>query len=163
MGDIVLLVVLVVVLSFGFVVLFGAPYVPTMKRQVDAAFDLLELSPGQHLLELGCGDGIVLLAAAKRGIRVTGYELNPLLVVVCWLRTRRYRKLVSVRMADFWRADWPKADAVFGFILPKLMPKLDSKIVSENRGPLKVVSFAFEIPAKKIIKQQDGVFLYHYK
>jgi SAM-dependent methyltransferase len=162
-ANIIFILIFAVVLCFGYVVAFGAPYVPTMRRQVETAFELLHLQPGQHLIELGCGDGKLLIAAAQRRIYVTGYELNPLLVALCWLRTRRYRKFVSVRLADFWRADWPPADAVFGFILPKLMPKLDHKIVSEHRLPLKVASFAFAIPGRKPLKTKDGVFLYEYK
>jgi 16S rRNA A1518/A1519 N6-dimethyltransferase RsmA/KsgA/DIM1 with predicted DNA glycosylase/AP lyase activity len=137
--------------------------VPTLTPQVGIVFQLLELRPGQQLIELGCGDGKLLIAAAKRGIKVTGYELNPLLFIICWLRTRRYRRLVSVRLADYWRADWPKADAVFGFILPKLMAKLDRKITGEHRGPLKVVSFAFEIPGRQPVTSRQGVHLYHYE
>lgn len=161
--NILFVLFVLLVCCFGFVLLFGAPYVPTMQRQVSAAFELLNLSPGQRLIELGCGDGRLLIAAARRGVYVTGYELNPLLAALCWLRTRRYRRFVTVKMADFWRADWPQADAVFGFILPKLMTKLDQKIVSENRVPLTVVSFAFAIPGKKAAKTKDGVFLYRYK
>lgn len=152
-----------IVLCFAFVLLFGAPYLPTMRRQVGVALDLLDLEPGQLLLELGCGDGKVLQAAAQRGIRCVGYELNPLLVVVCWLRLWRYRRLVRVVWGNYWRADWPRADAVFGFILPKFMSKLDAKIISEHRGPLKVVSFAFPIPHKKLVRSDEGVYLYHYK
>lgn len=162
-ANLIFLLIFVVVLCFGYVVAFGAPYVPTMRRQVETAFELLDLKPGQHLIELGCGDGKLLIAAAKRGIYVIGYELNPILVAVCWLRTWRYRKFVSVKLADFWRADWPKADAVFGFILPKLMPKLEHKILNEKRGPLKVASFAFAIPGKEPVKTKDAVFLYDYK
>ena len=161
--NIIFILLFLVLLSFAFVVAFGAPYVPTMRRQVETAFDLLELQPGQRLIELGCGDGKLLLAAAKRGIFVTGYELNPILVAICWLRTRRYRKLVRLKMADFWRADWPETDAIFGFILPKLMPKLDRKIITDMRAPLKVASFAFEIPGRTPAASRDGVFLYHYE
>jgi SAM-dependent methyltransferase len=155
--------VLVLTLCFGFVVAFGAPYLPTLTKQVDVALDLLDLKPGQTMLELGCGDGKVMIAAAKRGVNSVGYELNPLLVVLCWLRTRRYRKLVRVRMGDFWRSDWPQADAIYGFILPKLMHKLDEKIIKEKRAPIRVVSFAFAIPGKKPAQERSGVFLYEYK
>lgn len=163
MVDILLLLVVAIILSFGFVVAFGAPYVPTLSKQAEAAFALLELKPGETLLELGCGDGRMVVAAARKGVKVVGYELNPLLALLCWLRTRRYRRLVRIRMADFWRADWPQANAVFGFILPRLMQKLDAKIVREKRGPLRVASFAFEIPGKKATASKDGVFLYRYK
>jgi SAM-dependent methyltransferase len=155
--------VLVLTLCFGFVVAFGAPYLPTLTKQVDVALELLDLKPGQTLLELGCGDGKVMIAAAQRGIKCIGYELNPLLVALSWLRTRRYRKLVSVRMGDFWRTDWPAADAIYAFILPKLMHKLDEKIIKESRRPIRVVSFAFAIPGKKPKAEKHGVFLYDYK
>jgi SAM-dependent methyltransferase len=144
------------------VVVFGAPYLPTMRPQIAAAFDLLDLKPGQTMLELGCGDGRVLIAAAERGIKAVGYELNPLLYVLCIIRTWRYRKLVTVKYGDFWSANWPKADAIFGFILPRLMARLDAKILKENRAPLTVVSFAFKIPGKDVVTEKAGVFLYRY-
>jgi SAM-dependent methyltransferase len=153
----------VVVLCFGFVVMFGAPYLPTLTSQMNTAFEFLDLKPGQTLLELGCGDGKVLVAAAERGICVVGYEINPLLLLLCWLRTRRYKGLVRLRLANFWRADWPQADAVYGFILPRLMAKLDQKIIREHRAPLKVVSFAFPIAHKEPVQERDGIYLYEYK
>jgi SAM-dependent methyltransferase len=79
------------VLLFGFVVIFGAPYLPTLKKQTAEALDLLDLKPGQTLLELGCGDGRVVKAAAQRGLKVTGYELNPILVIIAKLNTIKYR------------------------------------------------------------------------
>jgi hypothetical protein len=51
------LVILVMLICFGGVLLFGAPYLPTLKPQVHAALELANLKPGQTLLELGCGDG----------------------------------------------------------------------------------------------------------
>lgn len=160
-----LFVIAGLVISFGFVVFFGAPYLPTLTPQVATALRLAQLKPGQHLLELGCGDGKVLVAAARQGIKVTGYELNPLLVVVCWLRTRHYRKLVTVRLANFWNVSWPAADAVFTFLLPKYMQNLDTKIGAYQRlqgGPVKLVSFAFAVPNKVPQKTDKGVFLYEY-
>jgi ribosomal protein L11 methylase PrmA len=70
----------VLVILFGFVVAFGAPYLPTLRPQITMALDMLDLKKGQTLLELGSGDGRVMMAAAERGWNVIGYELNPLLV-----------------------------------------------------------------------------------
>ena len=47
----------ILVISFGFVVFVGPPYLPTLDKQVRTALDLLDLKKGQTLLELGCGDG----------------------------------------------------------------------------------------------------------
>lgn len=152
----------VLVLLFGFVVFFGAPYLPTLTPQVDAALKLADLKKGQHLLELGCGDGKVLIAAAKQGLRVTGYELNPVLALISWFRTRRYKGQVRVVWGNFWQKKLPKADAVFVFLLPKYMSKLDKKVIQQSSKPVKLVSFAFKIPGKEIVVQKEGIFLYYY-
>jgi hypothetical protein len=157
------LVAALVIICFSAVLLFGAPYVPTLQPQVDAALKLVDLKPGQTLLELGCGDGKVLIAAARQGLNVVGYELNPLLAVVAWLRTRRYRGQVKVVWGDFWRQSWPPAEGIFTFLLPKYMPKLHKKVMQYEHKPVKLVSFAFKIPGKRPITEQQGVYLYTYR
>ncbi len=158
-----LLIITLVLLCFGFVLIFGAPYLPTLDEQVRVSLDLLDLKPGETMLELGCGDGRVLLAAAARGWKVVGYELNPLLALISWLRTRKYGSKVEVHLGDFWRAQWPPAEGIFGFILPKYMKKLDKKVMQECSKPVKVVSFAFAIKGRRPTTEQSGVFLYEYR
>lgn len=157
-----LLAVILVVLSFGFVLLFGAPYLPTLKPQINTALELVDLRPGQTLLELGSGDGKVLIAAAQAGLKAVGYEINPFLALVSWLRTRRYRKQVRVVWGNFWSKEWPEAEGIFTFLHPRFMNKLDKKIVQYDSKPVKLVSFAFEIPNRKESTRRDGVFLYIY-
>jgi SAM-dependent methyltransferase len=159
----VLIAALVIIVCFGGVLFFGAPYLPTLQPQLQTALKLTKLKQGQTLLELGCGDGKVLIAAAQRGINVVGYELNPFLAFVAWLRVRRYRKQVKVIWGDFWRYDWPPADAIFVFLLPRYMKKLDAKINRYSHKPVKLVSFAFEIKDKEAQAVKDGVFSYDYR
>lgn len=163
MIELLFILVAILVVLFSFVLLFGAPYLPTLSTQAEAALDLVDLKPGEHLLELGCGDGKVMIAAAKRGLRVTGYELNPLLAAIAWARTRRYSKRVKVICGNFWHIKLPVTEGIFVFLLPKYMSKLDTKIVQESSKPVKLVSFAFKIPNKSITKENQGVFLYRYK
>src|SRR4051812_6247397 len=126
--QIAFLITAVIVLLFGFVVVFGAPYLPTLKKQTSEALNLLNLKEGQTLLELGCGDGRVLKAAARRGLCGVGYELNPLLVVIAWLNTIKYRKQVKIIWGNYWNRSWPEAQGIFVFLLAKYMEKLDKKI-----------------------------------
>lgn len=146
-------------LAFGGVLLRGAPYLPTLKPQAQAALELLDLREGQTLLELGSGDGTVLIAAAQAGLNVVGIELNPLLVAVSWVRTRRYRRQVRIIWGDFWTVHWPVCDGVFAFLLDRFMPKLDARM-RQVQKPL--ASFAFEVPGRKADAQRAGVFLYRY-
>ncbi|HET7059791.1 MAG TPA: hypothetical protein VFH99_00515 [Candidatus Saccharimonadales bacterium] len=156
------LAALVLLIFFAGVLLFGAPYLPTLKPQVKTALQLADLKPGQTLLELGCGDGRVLLTAAKQDLNVVGYELNPLLALIAWARTRRYRRQVRVVWGDFWRADWPPAAAIFTFLLPRYMAKLDKKCIQYPDKPVKLLSFAFEIPGKQPQHHKNGVYVYDY-
>ncbi len=154
------------ILIFGGVVLFGAPYLPTFKKQTEDALDLLNLKRGQTLLELGCGDGRVLAAAARRGINAVGYELNPVLALIAWFRCLRYKKLVKVRLGNYWWASWPKVDGVYVFLLDRYMQKLDRRIVRQAKDTnksIRLVSYAFKIPRKKVQTQKDALFLYIYK
>lgn len=116
---------------FGMVLLSGAPYVPSMRKQINAGLDLLDLKRGQTMLELGCGDGRVLRAAAKRGWNAVGYEINPLLVLAAKLQTWRYRRQVRVVWANYWRSKWPEAQGIYVFLLDPYMGKLDKKIIQE--------------------------------
>jgi 16S rRNA A1518/A1519 N6-dimethyltransferase RsmA/KsgA/DIM1 with predicted DNA glycosylase/AP lyase activity len=150
------------IISFSVVLAFGAPYLPTLKPQIEATFELAELQSGDTLIELGCGDGRVLVAAAKAGIKSVGYELNPLLALTSYLRTRRYKGLVKVVWGNFWTKPWPEADAISVFLLDRYMKKLDKKCVQYSYKPIKLVSFAFKVPGKTPDRHKDGVFLYRY-
>ncbi|MDP9129322.1 MAG: class I SAM-dependent methyltransferase [Candidatus Binatota bacterium] len=150
------------VICFGGVLLVGAPYLPTLNPQLKAALKLAGLKPGDTLLELGCGDGRVLIAAARQGLNTVGYELNPLLALVAWLRTRRYRKQIKIIWGNFWIQQWPPADAIFVFLLPRYMAKLNKKVIQYPHQPVKLVSFAFTIPDRPSSSQKAGSYLYKY-
>lgn len=162
MSDAFYIALVIVILCFGFVLLFGAPYLPTMSKQIDTAFQLAKLKTGQTIIELGSGDGRVAIAAAKRGANVIAYELNPLLVIFSKLRCFRYRKNIKIIWANFWNVDLPDADIIFTFLLPKYMTKLDKKLSEYKHKPVMFASYAFEIPKKKPFAKKNGVFLYKY-
>jgi 16S rRNA A1518/A1519 N6-dimethyltransferase RsmA/KsgA/DIM1 with predicted DNA glycosylase/AP lyase activity len=157
-----LLAIVAVLACFAGVLLVGAPYLPTLSPQVEAAIKLSGLKSADTLLELGCGDGKVVLAAARQGITVVGYELNPLLAALAWLRTRRYRHNVTIIWGDFWRKPWPEAEGIFVFLLPKYMKRLDTNVMQYKHKPVKLVSFAFKIPDKAVSAEQKGLFVYDY-
>jgi SAM-dependent methyltransferase len=159
----ILVVLCVIVFLFGFVLLYGAPYLPTMKKQINEVLDLLELKPGDTLLELGCGDGAVLLVAARRGIKSVGIELNPILFLVASMRTFRYRELASVQLGNYWNMKWPAVDGIYVFLLDSFMSRLHTKLVdySTDNSTL-VVSYTFQITEKKPKTVKNGMFLYSY-
>ena len=142
--------------------IIGAPYLPIMRRDYEPILDLANLKPGQTILDLGSGDGRFLLAAARRGYRAIGYEINPFLYVISRLLTWRYRSLVTIHLANFWPADLPPVDAIYVFLIDRLMPKLDTKLTKEIAKPTPVISFVFKIPGRKPQVQTRNAYLYWY-
>jgi len=153
---------LVLIFVFSFVIFFGAPYLPTLKKQTTEALDLLDLKEGQTLLELGSGDGRVLREAARRGIKSLGYELNPILYIYSKIRCRKFAPLITVLFGNYWTKPLPAADGIYVFLLNRYMTKLDTKINQEMKHPLKVVSFAFAFPNRTPTKTQNGLMLYEF-
>lgn len=151
-----------VILIFGFVVFFGAPYLPTFNKVQNTALDLLDLKPGQTLIELGSGDGRVMREAAKRKLNVVGYELNPILVIISFFATIKYRRQIKIVWGNYWRRKWPKADGIYVFLVGPYMKKLDKKIKKEFPEGILVASNSFDIPAKKPKKKKGSVYLYKY-
>lgn len=153
-----------VIFCFGFVLLFGAPYLPTLRKQQLQALALLDLKKGDTLLELGCGDGRLLVCAAKKGIKSVGYELNPMVFIVAKIVTFRYRKLARVEYGNFWHKTWPPADGIYVFLHTRFMPRLNRYVANYSKTTsVKLVSYAFEIPGKEVIKSQDAMYLYDYQ
>lgn len=157
-----LVIVAVIMASFGLVLFVGAPYLPTLKKQRLEALDLLSLKPGQTMLELGCGDGRMLSAAARRGVKTVGYELNPVLFLVAKVINWRYRQLVTVVWGDYWSATWPPCNGIYVFLMDRYMTRLDTKITQLNCKNIKLVTFAFKIPGKKVVRESGGLYLYKY-
>ncbi len=146
----------VVVLLFGFVVFRGAPYVPSRKRDVQAAFDnLYAVGPSDTLVDIGSGDGIVLRMAAERGARAVGYELNPLLLGISRLLSRGDAR-VTVRLADAWHVDLP-AETTIVYIfstsrdIEKLGRWLDEQ-ATKNGNSYYFMSYGFELQRSSLRK-----------
>ena len=149
------------VFCFGFVLLLGAPYLPTQTKQSGIAIKLLGLKSGQKFYELGCGDGKVLILAAKAGLVCVGYELNPLLFLVAKIRCLKYQN-VSVKFGNFWKSDLSSADGVYVFLLDKYMSILDKKLQKEFKKGARLASYTFKIQGKKPLVKERGIFVYQY-
>lgn len=73
---------------------WGAIYVPTSEEKIEKMVKLLKIKPGQKVVDLGAGDGRVLVALAKAGAKAYGYEINPYLV------SRAIKNIQKAKLAD---------------------------------------------------------------
>lgn len=159
--SIALLIAVIIVACFAAVLLFGAPYLPTQKEQVNLALGLFGDTKDKTIYELGAGSGGMVKALAKDGAKVIGYELNPLLFVLLALRFRK-NKNVTIRFGSFWNAPLQDADGIYVFLHTRFMGRLDNKIKSECRKQVTLVSYTFEVPAKKATRKSGPMYVYNY-
>lgn len=157
-----------IILAFGFVVFFGAPYVPSRKKHVVDAFkNLYRLKKADTLLDLGAGDGVVLRAAITSGAgRAVGYELNPLLVWAARLLSRRH-KGVQISLANMWYTPFPQDTTVvylFGDArdIGRLTHRIEEEAIRLERV-LYVISYGFELPGYMKTKQRHAYHLYEIR
>jgi SAM-dependent methyltransferase len=101
---VIFLFLFILLLLIGFLVssISGAPWVPARSYDVEVILDDVGLKNGEHYLELGCGDGRLVRAAARRGAIAVGYELNPVLWLVAKLKVMG-SKNAEVRFGESWK------------------------------------------------------------
>jgi len=165
-------------ISFGFVVtlLFASlvlaqkvvrsrtpdvPYIPTTVTAVKAMLELADVKRSDIVYDLGCGDGRIVIAAAKRyGARGVGIDIDPVLVREAKGNARQagVEKLVEFREQDLFQANFREATVVTLFLLPAINKRLLSQLEALKPGT-RIVSNTFEIgewkPVREIVVEDD--------
>jgi hypothetical protein len=159
-------------LSFALLLFFltvafvtGAPFVPSTPKVTARMINFAGIKPGMVIYDLGSGDGRLLFAAAKLGAKATGYEINPFLVFLTYLRIifSPQRRLVKVVWKNFWKADIHDADGVFVYLLPWKMQQLAAKLTHELQPGTKIISNSFIFPGWKINQKDEQLHVYEFK
>lgn len=156
-----------VVLAFYFLsaILFGAPYIPTFKNKLNKILELSEVKPGEKVLDLGSGDGRIVLTFAKAGVQAYGYEINDFLVA--WsnfiIQRAGLSNLARIYKKNFWHEDFSDFDVVVFFGSGNIMKKLEDKLQQELKPGAGVISNCFTFPNWPKEKQIDNIFLYKIK
>jgi len=134
----------------------GAPYVPTPTAIVDRMLTLAKVGPNDYLIDLGSGDGrLVITAVGKYKARGgMGIDLNPDLVK---LATDNAQKAgvagqVSFVAGDLFAADVEKATVVTLYLLPSMMSDVEAKLRKELKPGTKVVSHDYPLPTWKPVE-----------
>jgi len=149
--------ILGVSLIVGLIMVKGVPFISTPKNELENICRAADLQPGQVVYDLGCGKANLLVVASKQfGAKGVGYELS--LWPYLWARVRVwfYKADAEVLMKDFFQADLSRADAVFCYLFPEVMAKLEKKFKSELKSGAKVVSYAFQLSNVTPVKIVSG-------
>ena len=152
----------------GFGTGLDVPYVQTPAAVVRAMLELARVEPGEMVIDLGCGDGRMALAAVTDfRARAVGYDLDPERVTEARANARRagLGDRAHFEVSNALAADISRADVVVMYLFPPLIESLTPRFVSELATGTRVVSHSFPIRGWKAERTivAEGRTLYLYR
>ncbi|XP_046399774.1 ATP synthase subunit C lysine N-methyltransferase isoform X2 [Ischnura elegans] len=129
------------------------PYVPATTTQVNNVFQALKGRSGS-LVDLGSGDGRIVLVAAKHGFIAKGVELNPWLILYSRFHAfREYRRgtisthcYPKYHRTDLWKFQLHPFSNIVIFGVEEMMPELEEKLKKELADDAFVAACRFPLP-----------------
>jgi SAM-dependent methyltransferase len=124
------------------------PYVPTTDEAVAAMLKLADIKPSDVVYDLGCGDGRIVIAAAKKfGARGVGVDIDPVRIREANEDAKKagVEKLVRFEEKDLFQADIHDANVVMLFLLNSVNLKLRPKLLRELKPGSRIVSNTFDM------------------
>lgn len=141
---------------------FGGPYVPTRNEDVDKMISLAQLRPEDTVVDLGSGDGRIVIAAAKAGVKdALGIEINGALVKSSRIAAKRLG-LENARFEarSFWDADVSDRTVIFLYQVPYTMKRLETKLRNELPAGARIISNDFRFVDWKPELEEEHVRVY---
>jgi SAM-dependent methyltransferase len=145
------------------------PYVPTTEEAVQAMLKLADVKKTDVVYDLGCGDGRIVVAAAKNfGAHAVGIDINPVRIAEAKENAKKngVESLVRFEENDLFEADFHEATVVTLFLLPNVNLKLRPKLLAQLKPGTRVVSNTFDMgdwkPEKEATVGDDNEDTYAY-
>lgn len=161
-----------VIASIGYLLFFlfplnkGAPFIPNNPKKICSLIEILKkrykLKSFKKAVDLGSGDGRVVVSIAKQGISCDGIEQNK---VLCNLSKKRIKNekvenICNIFNSDFLKAPLSDYDLVILWQSPQIMGKLSEKLKKELKPGTIVCSYYFYLPKSKKEFSHKGWHIY---
>jgi SAM-dependent methyltransferase len=148
-------------------------YVPTPQPVVDRMLDMAAVEPSDVVYDLGCGDGRIVVTAARRfGVKAHGFDVDPERIEEARANVRKHKveHLVTIEKRDIFTLDLSPADVVTLYLLPELNVRLIPQLKKLRPGA-RIVSHDFDMrgvdPVKHVqlgpprVQRSHDIYLWH--
>ncbi|MGC9046561.1 MAG: hypothetical protein ACP5IC_00335 [Minisyncoccia bacterium] len=143
-------------------VLRFVPFVPSKKEKIPIILKLADPKPGEKMVDLGSGDGRLVIAFAEQGIESHGYEIN--LFLVLYSRWQIYRKHLQDKAFIHWnnfnKCNFKDYDIFVIYLFPEILEKFEDRFINETKPSVKIISNTFQFQKLKYALTQDSIYLY---
>jgi len=125
-------------------------FLPTPQPVVEKMLDLAKLKKGEMVYDLGCGDGRIVVTAAKRGAKAKGFDVDPKRIAESKenVKKNKVEKNAQIIQEDIFELDLKEADVITLYLLPQLNVKLIPQLDKLRKG-VRIVSHAFDMDGVK--------------
>jgi len=137
-------------------------YVPTPQPVVDKMLELAEVKKDDVVYDLGCGDGRIVVTAAKKfGCKAVGFDIDPERIKDSLknVKDNNVGDMVEIKKQDIFELDLSKANVITLYLLPELNVKLIPQLEKMKPGS-RIVSHDFDMrgvkPKKVVTVKSDG-------
>jgi SAM-dependent methyltransferase len=143
------------------------PFVPTPHSLVAKMLDLAAVQATDFLIDLGCGDGRIAVAAGRRGARALGVDLDALRIQEAGAAARvaGVEGRVRFRRQDLFATPIFEASVVALYLLPGVNLRLRARLLTELAAGARIVSHAFDMGDWRadVTEEHEGrrIFLWH--
>jgi cyclopropane fatty-acyl-phospholipid synthase-like methyltransferase len=141
---------------------YDIPFVPSSDESVETMVRLAEVKKGEKAIDLGAGDGKLVIALAKAGAITIGIEIDEDRAKLAnyAIRATRLQSKARVLHDSFWHHDLGSYDLIVLYGVTSVMERLEQKILKESKFGCRIVSNYFELPNLEPDKVMGRVYRY---
>lgn len=162
-----IIIVLIIVFRRIFIELFpalhfGAIYVPSSDEKMKIMMKYAAIHPGERVIDLGSGDGRLVIAAAQEGAYAVGVELHAHMIRISRQKIAELylEDHATIKKENLWKTDVSNYDVIFVYGVTYMMNRLEKKLLKELKKGARVVSNNYQFPHWHPVKEEENVRLY---
>ena len=141
---------------------YDIPFVTSSDEKTLTMIRLANIRPHEKAIDLGAGEGKLVLAMAAKGADVTGIEIDEERsnITISKVADAGLQERVRIINGSFWQHDLSNYDLIALYGVPSIMKRLEKKITNEAKPSVRIVSNHFTFPNWKPVKTINNVYLY---
>lgn len=150
-------------LWFFYTRFLGAEYYPTTRRKMQKMLEYASLKKSDVVYDLGCGDGRLVIASARKCRKALGIEIDPLRFLISLFKVKLLGiKNAKIIFGDLFKQNLNDADVVLLFLHRRIDDRLQKKFIQELKKGTRVVSHYWIFHGWKPVKKDEKLRIYFY-
>ncbi len=138
------------------------PYFETTRHRVETMIELADVKEGEYAADLGSGDGRLSIALAKKGAKVTGFELDQKFAQKSRLLIQKenLEHKIEIQESDFWNEDLSLFDIITVYPMPDIMADLEAKLQTQLKRGSRVLLNYYSFSSWKPHMVKNNIYQY---